>query len=404
MGHKVLVHCHAGMGRTGLTIGCYMLYSREYKDVQKIVDLIQGKRKQAFRNSTQRGFIDIFAQLIDELSMLFPKEAENKQPLTDYLSKQNYLLHGMKRKKLRNCPIVIAESCERIWLLFKRGLLSASAVANAIVGFPQNDIEISLSKLKDSLNKWDWEKLYSCEDIYVIVQLMFDFLDNLSLPCVDWDHVPHKPGEKLDFSKCETEIMRSLAKICRIIMNEEVDIKLQETALYRISVSLLGLKKRESKCFLNRSLIAWDFENNELIERMKEFIETLLHQEGITTPAKDSTRSDKNSMELSPGMPVTPSTANLQKLVNKNARNIGIDQYNQLSVGLSKLTDEEKLPFFSKFDQLVKEVEQKSSLRMGSISFTPETSPSKMTLLNPVKSTFLNATSTVIPQEKKDPL
>jgi len=56
---KVLVHCHAGYGRTGMAIACYLIYTtnRHYED---IIQQIRIARPQSIQKQIQEEFVEKF--------------------------------------------------------------------------------------------------------------------------------------------------------------------------------------------------------------------------------------------------------------------------------------------------------------------------------------------------------
>ena len=60
---KVLVHCHAGYGRTGIVLACYMLYDSN-KNAREVVDEIRIKRKGCVQKKSQFDYIEKFKNCI----------------------------------------------------------------------------------------------------------------------------------------------------------------------------------------------------------------------------------------------------------------------------------------------------------------------------------------------------
>jgi protein tyrosine phosphatase domain-containing protein 1 len=58
---KVLVHCHAGYGRTGIVLACYMLYTST-KSAEEVVHEIRLKRNQCIQKKSQMAYIKKFQQ------------------------------------------------------------------------------------------------------------------------------------------------------------------------------------------------------------------------------------------------------------------------------------------------------------------------------------------------------
>ena len=56
---KVLVHCHAGYGRTGIVLACYMLYVST-KTAEEVVTEIRHKRPQCVKKASQMAYIQKF--------------------------------------------------------------------------------------------------------------------------------------------------------------------------------------------------------------------------------------------------------------------------------------------------------------------------------------------------------
>lgn len=63
---KIAVHCHAGLGRTGLAIACYFVYARIY-DAATAVTFVRQHRPGALQTSQQVLFVSVFEQYLKYL-------------------------------------------------------------------------------------------------------------------------------------------------------------------------------------------------------------------------------------------------------------------------------------------------------------------------------------------------
>ena len=63
---KVLVHCHAGQGRTAIIIGAYLLYSGIATTGVEAVSLSKKGRPKLFSNSYNTKFVHNFATFLKE--------------------------------------------------------------------------------------------------------------------------------------------------------------------------------------------------------------------------------------------------------------------------------------------------------------------------------------------------
>eukprot|EP00200_Dunaliella_tertiolecta_P007124 CAMPEP_0202370966 /NCGR_PEP_ID=MMETSP1127-20130417/2457_1 /ASSEMBLY_ACC=CAM_ASM_000462 /TAXON_ID=3047 /ORGANISM="Dunaliella tertiolecta, Strain CCMP1320" /LENGTH=1256 /DNA_ID=CAMNT_0048967055 /DNA_START=16 /DNA_END=3783 /DNA_ORIENTATION=- len=71
---KVAVHCHAGLGRTGLAIACYFLYQNRTTGAccsRQVIQTVRSGRPGALQTRTQELFVSIFQQYLLYLSCLF---------------------------------------------------------------------------------------------------------------------------------------------------------------------------------------------------------------------------------------------------------------------------------------------------------------------------------------------
>lgn len=71
-GGKVLVHCHAGQGRTALIIGAYLLYSRIAKDDKEAIRLTRLNRPKCFSKSNNQKFMKFFQERLQDARKIFP--------------------------------------------------------------------------------------------------------------------------------------------------------------------------------------------------------------------------------------------------------------------------------------------------------------------------------------------
>ena len=140
-GAAIAVHCHAGLGRTGVAIACLLVYLVA-ADPTAAIALIRQRRPGSVQKRKQELFIERFAARIAALRTVTPTAAAEGGALTldEVLERQYELLHGVHAQRLRTVPQVVLACCTRLETLAagaaaeEVGLALAGAVELAPVG------------------------------------------------------------------------------------------------------------------------------------------------------------------------------------------------------------------------------------------------------------------------------
>ncbi|XP_069764916.1 protein tyrosine phosphatase domain-containing protein 1 isoform X2 [Narcine bancroftii] len=112
---RVAVHCHAGLGRTGVLIACYLVYATRVSP-SEAVQFVRIKRPFSIQTRTQIDLVFDFAQFIDSQRTVFTGVSLHIPPITlqQYLYRQQHLLHGYEARQLKYVPKVVDYACKRL--------------------------------------------------------------------------------------------------------------------------------------------------------------------------------------------------------------------------------------------------------------------------------------------------
>ncbi|XP_047466020.1 protein tyrosine phosphatase domain-containing protein 1 [Mugil cephalus] len=105
---KIAVHCHAGLGRTGVLLACFLAYATKMTANQAIL-YVRAKRPNSIQTRGQLRCVREFVQFLAPLRSVFSCAAPHTNPvnLSQYLNRQRHILHGYERKELRHLPKII---------------------------------------------------------------------------------------------------------------------------------------------------------------------------------------------------------------------------------------------------------------------------------------------------------
>ncbi|CAG5055294.1 unnamed protein product [Parnassius apollo] len=110
---RVAIHCHAGLGRTGVLIACYLVYALRVR-ANDAIRLVRKKRPRSVQTSGQILCVQQFEHYILPQTVVF----SSKEPLTlttrdrksaeftlkQYLFRQRATLHGLEERVFREIP------------------------------------------------------------------------------------------------------------------------------------------------------------------------------------------------------------------------------------------------------------------------------------------------------------
>ena len=126
---RVLVHCHAGLGRTGLMIACYFMMAQRMS-AQEAILLVRKCRPGAIQTNRQVQFCLRFESYVRVLAHTFKTSPRDEMvEFGDFLQRQYQYLHGEEARCLRYVPRHVFYALRRLLALAENAAARVRALA-----------------------------------------------------------------------------------------------------------------------------------------------------------------------------------------------------------------------------------------------------------------------------------
>ncbi|RXM98019.1 Protein tyrosine phosphatase domain-containing protein 1 [Acipenser ruthenus] len=115
---KVAVHCHAGLGRTGVLVACYLIYATRVSPSEAI-HFVRIKRPSSIQTQPQIDLVFDFARFLAPHLIMYANVDAKTYPFTleQYLIRQKHLLHGYEARNLKHIPKIVDFTCKRLIMI-----------------------------------------------------------------------------------------------------------------------------------------------------------------------------------------------------------------------------------------------------------------------------------------------
>ena len=276
---KVLVHCHAGYGRTGITIACFKIFDESItaevakKEIRKI-------RPKCIQNKDQLLYCVNFQEFIRRLKGNF--YLKEKRTIENLLKNQNDLNVGKYKfinfiynKSVPLFLIYIFDSLIDIKNKNQIDDFSLYKCLNGSLEVNENGNEL-ITTMAKNINEYNWDILYSCEDPIILCELLYEWLNNSIQYVIDPKNISEINCDSLDISDlqkklktCEFQTIILIVKFLFLIKStddNETNIE-KENFIKLLSQNLLGYSADET------DLKEDELENVEKLVKIINYIE-----------------------------------------------------------------------------------------------------------------------------------
>eukprot|EP00042_Codosiga_hollandica_P050543 m.606016 g.606016 ORF g.606016 m.606016 type:complete len:679 (-) comp58111_c0_seq4:2627-4663(-) len=187
VGGKIAVHCHSGLGRTGVLLAAYLIYSRQLTAAEAI-SFVRAHRRRAIQTRGQMQIVTNFAKHLEDNRPIY----SGSMSYAEILRRQHVLLHGEEARQLKFLPKLVVVCCDRILELVQQ----TSALAPTSAAFPLHRVPSALDELVDAA-QWSLVRqtksaselfMYMCQWLWFLPEPLVSPLESSSLRKA----VPHK--------------------------------------------------------------------------------------------------------------------------------------------------------------------------------------------------------------------
>uniref|UniRef100_A0A4W2ES89 Protein tyrosine phosphatase domain-containing protein 1 n=1 Tax=Bos indicus x Bos taurus TaxID=30522 RepID=A0A4W2ES89_BOBOX len=337
---KVAIHCHAGLGRTGVLIACYLVFATRMTADQAII-FVRAKRPNSIQTRGQLLCVREFTQFLIPLRNIFsccdPKA--HAVTLAQYLIRQRHLLHGYEARLLKHIPKIIHLVCKLLL-----DLAENRPVVTEVADIPGLSAEIEKTVSEMITRQLDKELLRhdsDASDSFTPTAVVMDFENQ---------DVVLSSEQELDplWKRRNVECLQPLAHLKRQLSYSDSDLKRAESLLeqgrtpWTVPAQALlchnpRQQKHISRCYspqspqldLNKETLVrntfsfWNHTKFGVPEGLKDDGSSIFHRTSIPKEVQRSrTFSSGISDSYNPGEPVTPNFANIPKGPNSSQQKV----------------------------------------------------------------------------------
>ena len=211
---RVLVHGHSANGRTCLVIVCFLIYYFN-KTAKEALNIVRKKRENAINNDSQEEYANKFEIYVNILKKVFPRKqiaidnhvkyqldmdfCFDKSTEIPYIislifkeyikEKENNININKKLSNIINIkyvPKIIIICLDKIIQLKDKNLISNDYLYQILNGMNNiSDEEIKqLESIKKQINKNNWELLINNENLSIIAELLFSWMNESVKECI----------------------------------------------------------------------------------------------------------------------------------------------------------------------------------------------------------------------------
>ena len=271
---KVLVHCHSGFGRTGLVIACYKIFS-ESVNADFAIKEIRKKRRKCVQNKKQYEFCEKFYYFVQRKKGIFMEKKDIDVFISDQkdLDTNNYKFDNFIYDSY--VPLILQYAFDAILNIKKKNNISVSSIFKCLNGNMKINKKIDnyLEPIIESINNGNWKIFKSCDDIIIIIELIYLWLGECVKFCIDPIELSNLGNDLYNksFADYEIKIINLITNFINIcLIDDKKNNKNTNEMIGKISIYLLGytiesLKKEKNNKEMEKNVEKLFNKINELI-------------------------------------------------------------------------------------------------------------------------------------------
>ena len=254
---KVLVHCHAGLGRTGTTIACFKIFD-EGISAEAAKSEIRKVRGECIQSKNQFNYCVKFQEFIRRLKGNF--YLKETRSIENFLKNQEDLNIGKYKflnfKYNKSVPIFIQYIFDAIIDIKNKMNLEEISLYNYLISSinSKDDSELFTTIIKN-INEYNWDILYLCEEPSILGELLFNWLQNSIEYIFNPDNI-NRINDYNEYDKylktCENQTLDIICKFLALIKNnnkslEDIEEKEKQKNIFikKLCIYCLGFDKKK---------------------------------------------------------------------------------------------------------------------------------------------------------------